>query len=199
MRKVKIAQNSTHKILYCFKYTNDFFKCCQNALLRTVSPYSSYHFFPSEANQRQKAAINVPAPHMYRKYAIHKYLTVNHHKIHAIIVPKLPRLLLLRKYLSIKLTSFSSILSDTQALSDPVNKVSNNAFRQKIIDNQTKLSVNGIKNNVIAERTYPKMTLNFFPYKSAITPVGISQNNPTTLLKLEINAICRKSSHIEIK
>jgi hypothetical protein len=155
---------------------------------------------PSGANSNNIIVeIIIQIPYQYHKYSIHKYFTVIPHKSPAIIKPRFQILLFLKKNTFI-LDGFSfSILSDTHALSAPVKKVSKKALQQNMMANRIKLSVRGMRNNVIADKIYHNNTLNFFPYKSAIAPVGISHTNPTTLLRLEIKAICQKSNPIEKK
>ena len=99
----------------------------------------------------------------------------------------------------INLLSFFSITSDTQAWSEPENKVSVSALIQRMIQIHINEWKNGIRKTVNHDKINHRITLIFFQYKSAIVPVGISEIKDTILLKLPINAICHKFNPISKK
>ena len=55
---------------------------------------------------------------------------------------------------------------------------------------------NGTSNTVNHDNITHNITLSFFQYRSAIVHVGISEISDTILLKLQINAICQRLSHM---
>lgn len=138
----------------------------------------------------------MPIPKIYHNQSSHRYLATTVHITHEITAHRLRILLIREKYEFIIVLSFSSITSDTRAESAPENKVSANALIQKITVIHRNQSKNGINKTDTHVSIYHNITLNFFQYKSAIVQVGISNNNQTTLLKLHIKAICRRSNHI---